>query len=168
MRKLSLKLTVICGIMILSSCKTQTEIDKPEKIGTQVFSIIKEMQTTTKDGYLGSFLQIEELRELVNNKEFKIDGEIKNEIRLLTREEYYSSIKKEYNIIKGRAVGYGIEVAKITYLDFVYKTRQKGGLTVYEGILYFKYNDKIYQIESTSIDIGKKLGLTGIKDLRAK
>lgn len=163
-----LKLIIICLIVNLSSCKTPTEINNPEGIGKQVFSIIKKLQDNTKDNYLNNFLKVEELREFASNKDFEIEEKIKNEITSLTREKYFSSIEKKYNKIKEDAISYGIEFDKITYLDFIYKTKKEGGLIGYEGIVFFKYKGETYKIETASIDIGKKIGLIEIKNLLAK
>lgn len=113
-----------------------------------------------------NFLHIEEVRELVHSKKLKITEEKKNVITSITKDKYYSGIKKQHSKIKKDVIINEIGLKKISYSDFVYETKNEGGLTLCLGILYFKYNNKTYQIESTSIYTGKKYGLIAITDLK--
>lgn len=157
----------ICFCLIaLQSCKTKSQIDRPEKIGKQVFSILKKIQITTIDEYYSNFISIEELKNLFNNSE--ASEESKNEIALLTKEEHYSEVYKFYSTIKKEGVDKEIDFSKIIYSDFTYEIIEVEGIKNCVGILYFKNNERTYKIKSESLYTGKKYALIDIRRLEKK
>jgi|SRR5690554_3669825 len=163
MKKMNLKVLLIAILFAFSACSTNSTRE-PEQIGKQVFEILKNISSNSKDNYISNFLSIEEIRELGKNEEVVKDADIRNEMTSMLKEEWISEIEKDYNSIKEKGGKSGINWNEIQYLDFVYELTEDG-MKVCEGELYFKFNDKSFKIEITSIFNGTEYRLIGIEDL---
>jgi hypothetical protein len=164
MKKMNFKVLFVAIIFALSSCSTNS-IKEPEQIGKQVFEILKDISSSSKENYIANFLSIEEIRELGKNEEVVKYEDTRNEMTSMLKEEWISKIEKDYNRIKEKGGKSGISWNEIQYLDFVYELKYKKGMKFCAGELYFKFNDKSFKIEVKSIFDGKKYRLVEIEDL---
>ncbi len=164
MKKMNLKMLIVAVIFALSACSTNS-VKEPKQIGKQVFGILKNISSSSKDNYISNFLSIEEIRELGKNEEVVKDADTRNELTSMLKEKYISSIEKDYNRIKEKGGKSGINWNEIQYLDFVYEIKDKKGIKGCEGELYFKFNDKSFKIEVETIFNGTEYRLVEIEDL---
>ena len=164
MKKMNFKVFFVAIIFALSACSTNN-IKEPEQIGKQVFEILKNISNSSKANYIDNFLSIEEIRELGKDEEVVKDEDTRNEMTSMLKEKWIGRIEKDYNRIKEKGGKSGINWNNIEYLDFVYELKDKDGLKICEGELYFKFNDKSFKIETSSIFNGKEYRLVEIEDL---
>ena len=135
---MNLKVLLVAIIFALSACSTNN-VREPEQIGKQVFEILKNISSNSKDNYISNFLSIEEIRELGKNEEVVKDADTRNEMTSMLKEKWISQIEKDYNRIKEKGGKSGVNWNEIQYLDFVYELKDKDGMKVCEGELYFKF-----------------------------
>ncbi len=151
----------------LSSC-SNGRLTEPEQIGKDVFEILKTISTSGKQDYIDNFLSIEEIRELGKNEEVVKEESTRNEMTLMLKEKWIDTITIDYNQIKEKGASSGIVWQDIKYLDFVYEIKDKDGLKVAGGELYFKYNEETYKVEISAIWNGKEYRIIEIEDLYKK
>ncbi len=182
-------LTILLLTVFLSSCTTenakqeaqhQTRGDireekevqgatkEPEQIGRIVFDILKNLSTESKQEYAKHFASIEDIRKLGRNETVITDQKFRNKMTSLPKEEWEQAILKNYNRTKEKAASLGISWQEITYLDFVYEIETKESIKALEGKLYFKSNDKSYNIKVGSIWNGTEYLIFQIGDLSAR
>ena len=164
MKKMTLKVLLVAVVFALSACSTHN-IREPEQIGQQVFEILKNISSSSKEDYISNFLSIEEIRELGKNEEVVKDADTRNEMTSMLKEKWISRIEKDYNRIKEKGGKSGIIWNEIQYLNFVYELEDKDGIKGCEGELYFKFSDKSFKIEIASIFNGTEYRLVEIEDL---
>ena len=165
MKKMNFKVLFFAIIFTLSSCSTNSE-KEPEQIGKQGFLMLKNISSSSKENYVANFLLIEEIRELGKNEEVIKDEDTRNELTSISKDKYFSKIEADYNSIKIEGLDYGINWNEIQYLDFIYNLKTEIGIMGCEGELYFKFNDKSFKIDITSIFNGKEYRLVEIEDLK--
>jgi hypothetical protein len=159
--KAVLKSVLIATMIALTSCSTGS-INEPEQIGKQVFEILKNISTDSKESYISKYISIEEIRALGKNEEVVKDEGKRNFMTSMLKEKWISSIERDYNRIKENS---GINWKNIEYLDFVYELKDKEGMKVCEGELYFKFNEKSFKIETSSLWNGKEYKLVEVEHL---
>ena len=162
--KAVLKSVLIATMIALTSCSTGS-INEPEQIGKQVFEILKNISTNSKESYISKFISIEEIRALGKNEEVVKDEGTRNQMTSMLKEKWISGIERGYNRIKEKAGKSGVNWKNIEYLDFVYELKDKNGMKVCEGELYFKFNEKSFKIETSSLWNGKEYKLIDVEDL---
>jgi len=151
-------------LLFFSSCNNN-DITEPEQIGKQVFKILKNLSVNSKAEYERNFLSIEKLVELKKNEHIVTEEKSNNKKNSKLKVERFNVIESNYNNIKERAAIYGINWKDIEYLDFVYNVEKDNGLTKCRGKIFFKYDDKSFKIEVTSIYTGNEYKLVEIKNL---
>ena len=154
-------------IFILGACTDNTTTKEPDQIGHVVFEMLKKLSTGSKQEFVQDFLSVEEMRKMAKDKELVKNEGIRNKITSTLKEEWNVNIEKLYNSLKEDGAAYGIEWNDIKYLDYIYKIEQNDGLNTCEGKLYFKYNDKSYNVKTGSIFDGNEYKLVEIDQLRA-
>ena len=151
----------------LSSCSNGS-ITEPEQIGKHVFGIVKTLSTSGKQAYIDNFLSIEEIRELGKNEEVVKEEYTRNKMTSMLKEKWIDRITRDYNQIKEKGASSGIVWQDIEYLDFIYEIKDKQGLKVAEGELYFKYNGEAYKVEINAVWNGEEYRIIVIEDLYKK
>lgn len=159
-----IKIALIILIIALASCSTKS-IKEPEQLGKQVFEILKNISNENKENYISNFISIEEIRELGKNEKLVKDESTRNEMTSMLKEKWISQIEKEYNKIKEKAGEVGLNWNKIEYLDFVYELKERGGMKMCEGALYFKFNEKSFKIEAFAVWDGNEYKLAVVENL---
>jgi len=162
--KLEFRIGLIALLFAFISCSSN-KVSEPEQIGKQVFEILKNISTDSRENYLKSFLSVEEIRALGKSEDAFIDESLRNEMTSLLKEEWMSRMDSDYNRIKEKAARAGINWKEIKYLDFVYEIETEKGIKGCTGKLYFGFNDKSYNIETTSLWNGTEYRLMRITDL---
>jgi len=157
---------LLAAVIVFAFCACSTNnVREPEQIGKQVFEILKNISSSSKDDYISNFLSIEEIRELGKNEDVVKDADTRNEMTSMLKEKWISKIEKDYNRIKEKGGKSGIIWNEIQYLDFVYELKDEDGIKGCEGELYFKFSDKSFKIEIASIFNGTEYRLFEIEDL---
>lgn len=164
MGKMNFKVLLIAIIFSLSACSTGS-IKEPEQIGKQVFEILRNLSIKSKADYVGNFLSIEEIRELGKNETIVTEEKTRNEMTSMLKEDWVGRIEGYYKYIKEKGGKYGINWQEIEYLNFVYEIETDYGIKGCRGSLYFKYKDKPYEIEVSSIFNGTEYKLEKISSL---
>lgn len=186
--KLIYLLSTLITILFLSSCTTkeakqeaqeettQEAQDKkkeetkgwkkePEQLGRIAFEILKNISTESRQEYLSHFASIEDIRELGRNEAITTDQKFRNKMTSITKEEWEKEMLKDYNQTKERAATLLINWQEIDYLDFVYEIENKEGIEALKGKLYFKSNNKSYNVEILTIWNGKEYLILRLWDL---
>lgn len=164
MKKVILILTLILTI----SCGTESKVKKPSDIGNEVFNILKNLQNTSQEEFKMNFPPIDEIRGLAQDDRFDLTNSMKNQLTSIEIETYEKYIEKAYNEIKKDAINKGIILSDITYLEFIYETKDRGGLEVIDGILYFKYDGETYEIDSEYVNLKDKFVMAKIHGIDKK
>lgn len=138
----------------------------PEQIGNQVFKILKNINSSSKNDYISNFISIEEIRELLKKEEVSKDTDTSNLMHSITKENIIRSLEKDYNRIIDKGRKLGIRWNEIQYLHFFSESEEEAGIKVCEGDLYFKCNDTYFRIKIASIFNGTEHRLVTIKGLR--
>ncbi len=153
-------------VVVFSSCSgSNNSVKDPEMIGRQVFKILQNISDGTRQEYIDQYLSIEEIRELGKNPDIITDESTRNEMTSMLREKWIDGIKNEYNEIKEDGGEAAINWQEIEYLDFVFEITEEDGIQFCEGELYFKLNNRSFNIAITSLYNGKEYKLITIEDL---
>lgn len=153
MKKIASKFVLIILIVTFISCDKNNKITNPNEIGQQVFNVLQNLQSTTKEDFQEYFLEIDQIRGLARDDRFELTENFKNELTSVSKEDYQNIISEKYNTLKESAIFNEITLKDINYLDFIYKTKISDGLTIIEGTLYFKYKNKTYFTESEHVHL---------------
>lgn len=163
-----MKITYLFSVLLfsffLSSCVEEKK-NEPEQIGRNVFEILKNISSESKQQYLEHFPSIEDIRILAKNENLITNQKTRNEMTSMPKEKWLEVILKDYNQTKEKAATLGINWQEITYLDYVYEIEEKKGFKGSKGKLYFKSNEKSYNIEVNSIWNGTEYMIVRIRDL---
>lgn len=169
MKKVILFNVVLISIVIaISSCSGGTSTSDPEKIGKEVFGIIKKISSDSKSDYIDNFFSIKDYRDLGKNKKVIRDEETRNEMTSMTKRRWEEQIENDYNRIKEKGATAGIKWDEIEYLDFIYEVEDDDEGELCFGKLYFEFDNDSYSVESISIFDGKDYQLVEIEDFRAQ
>jgi len=150
MKKIFIALLLFVVFQSFTSC-SNNGVTEPEEIGEQVFEILKNITTDSKQEYFENFLSVES-----GTKEY---------FSSLTSEEYYEKMDKNYNRIKAEAGETGIKWKEIEYLDFTYRINSGDVGKECWGELFFQYDNTSYSIKTRSFFYKNTYRLTNIYDL---
>ncbi|MFT5819854.1 MAG: hypothetical protein ACI8ZM_001079 [Crocinitomix sp.] len=148
------KFLIFCCITIaLTSCSDSHSIDDPNKFGKHIFEKLKGIATDSKEDFLAEFLFDDEYNELVENS---------SESDRYT----FENLEKGYFKIKEKGASYGIKWQDIEYLDCVYKEKEKEGIQICGGRVFFGFEDTTYKVDFDAVKVDDGYRLTGIGDFR--
>ena len=113
------------------------------------------------------FCSVEKLRSIGENPIISLSDYQRNIYTSISKQDYKDSLKKRLKEIY-RGIDNVFVGDKFEYFDFSYKKKEKNGMNFIEGELHFKHkgkevNSKSYLIGTSSILIGSKYYLTGVK-----
>lgn len=151
----------------VNSCSMQ-KIKEPDQIGRKVVYILKTIEENKRQDYTDNFLSIEVLRELAKNKYVVKNESLRNEMTSILKKDWEVGILKHFDNLIEKGKSSGIIWQKIEYLDFVYEVKEKQGIKVIKGELYFKYKDKTFKVDNCSIWDGCEYRIVRIKNLLEK
>ncbi len=164
MRKINLIVIALMAVVIgLSSCTKR--VKDPDKIGLQVFEILKNFDSLGRMEYGKNFITFEEFHAIGSNKSLKIEEEVRNNISSLTKEDWKEKedeVSENYREIFELGDDNDITWSNIEYMDFSYNLRNEPLKTV-EGLLIFWHRTEEYKIETTSVWNGNEYLLVDIE-----
>ena len=146
----------------LISC-SRGRILEPEKIGKQVFEMLKTISTYGKQDFIDNFLSVEEAIKISKKL-----GRLGNKTTSEAKEIRENNITKDYNKIKESGVSSGIVWQKIEYLDFVYEILEIEGFKAVSGNLYFKYDGETFGVEVSAVWNRNEYRISNISNLYQK
>ena len=150
----------------LHSCGSKKEAKTSKDIGPQVMQLLNEMGDITKPEFSKFFITSEELKELAESDVIDITEQQQIVMKTITKE----SMKDRYNFMfrrlksKGRRVGVNWERAK--FVSFKHETVDQGGIKICNGVLKFKYSNREFVVETSSVFDGDIYLLTSVEGLR--
>lgn len=164
MRKISLMVIALLAVVIgLASCTRG--VTDPDKIGRQVFNILKDFDAKGLQGFEKNFYTIDEIRKLGKSDKLTTDIEVRNEITSTTVEEWQKGILSSYNEIQKMGREKNIIWKDIEYIDFTYEVNYKmESIRYILGSLLINYNEKEYHIQTYSMWNGKEYMLLQMEE----
>lgn len=168
-------------LFILISCKKDNYFDNPELMGNITYSIVKEINSITREEYTLNFITPEDLTEIYEgvpidtvksylleySSEMKVDSIINLTIELnqRKRDDYLYDDLGELKKDAGRK---GIEWGSVELLDFTFEEKSMHriyGSSLYnnldgiDGTLYLKYETTPFHIDISAVKIDDKYAL---------
>lgn len=150
---------------LLISCQKSKEIASSDDIGSYAFNLLNTIENTTEEEYLNKLYTYEELQQYVKNNPDQFEKEFKDNVAVLTKENYNSRNRKDYKNLKDIAAAFNINWATIEPITFKYWPRAKNGVKSIKGDLYFTHNQQDYKIIVTAFDIGNAFVISKIEKL---
>ncbi|WP_430413239.1 hypothetical protein [Kordia sp.] len=157
---------LICITTLMISCQKNKEIPTSDDIGTHAFYLLNNFENTSEKEYINSMYTYEELKSYVQKNADSLENDFKENIAVLTKENFNSRIKKDYKNLKETATSFNIDWNDIEAINFQYWPRAKYGIESLKGDLFFTHDTKNYKVTVTSLKVGNSYFITKIEALK--
>lgn len=162
-RSLYFFLLIIIG---LAGCKSKEQVSTPEEIGLQVMEVLEKMTDITRPEFRQYFASANDLHSISKNKKLVKDEEQRRRLKKTTKRVLKVRYHFMHRRLKVLGKRHGINWNRVEFDSFTHKIEEFDGTKFCYGILKFKYKDRIFSVETTSIYDGTHYLLLGIQGLK--
>ena len=167
MYKRAINTFLLFGLLIcFSACSSSSKSSSsPESIGRYTFDFLEQINVLETSSLIEYFTNTKTIKKFLS--ETVTEDQRKHYLYTLTSDDQAEWPKYLYDIIytlKQDGAKLGIEWNKVTYLDFI--SRFVESENIHKGELFFKYDDYVYSVHTTSVPIDKKIYLVDVSTLR--
>ena len=168
MKKLQFVLIALITATLFISCQNSKGVSKAEDMGKYAFDFLKNLDETTKDGYITTLFTIEEIKAFGERNAETLDPKAKEGIDRIEVQNHKERIGKDYNRLKERGKKHEISWDAIEYDSYDFEEKDKDGIKFVRGKLSFKHKDENYILAISSVLIDGSYMLIRINGLTKK
>jgi len=162
MKKINLLLCCLSLLGVFNAC--ESNYVSHDNVGKHVFQILQTLDTLPKEKFRQQFIPFDQLQKMIQN--VKEGEKLIPKIAQMSKEAYNSDIDNIYQITKVDAENNNIRWEAISFKDYKYRTSRNRGMTLNDGLLYFKNKEEMFSIKVfwlTDLTASGLLGLGGIR-----
>jgi hypothetical protein len=118
----------------------------PYKTGIAVYDIIKEFDTLTFESFKYNIISLEEIREMGKNENLISKLKDRNKLTSLRKIKLYEEQKSMFLGLRKGGMDNFLKWDEIEFNDFTYTIKNKNGIKMVEGTLYFEHKSDLFSI----------------------
>lgn len=159
MKRRLLNLVLITAVIMINYSTAHAA--EPQEMGKHTIQLLKTIERWDNKTYEEFMVSIEDIYQGLNKSK-----DTSQEINDKAKDGWKKEMDKRFDRVRKDGTELGIKWQKIKYINFDYKSKADGNLSIYDGHLYFSYKKKHYIIEVGFLITDKGLRLGNLEDLR--